>query len=199
MNCIDTACYGNQFGGKHHRPRSNVSAFLKKKKIQKEVAHWKSVYEYLKENKALHSIVIIKNPYSWHSSIKRYINNKGQTLDFNAVYNRYNMLYTAFKDFHYSPQSWGEHFGKVVIVKYENLLRNPKKHLGIICSKLEVPLQKSIKVPNKVDMSPRFVPEKRKFYLRNDTFGLPPKTVQAINDIIDWDLMSFYGYKRIDV
>jgi hypothetical protein len=203
QNCINTRCFDNQFGDKHGVPKRNVSAFLNKvnAKHPEVIDYFREVYKHINKNQSLHSIVIIKNPYSWYYSIKNFIERKSTRppFEFKFHYDRYNMLYTEFKKFWHDPKLYGDHFGKVAIIKYEDLLRKPEKHVRSICSKFEIPVQDKFVVPNHVGMSAKFTPERHKFYLRNDHFDLPKKIIKDINNIIDWDLMKFYGYERIDV
>jgi hypothetical protein len=79
------------------------------------------------------------------------------------------------------------------------LLRDPKKELLKLGERFGFAVKKKVSTRQKVSMSPKFSREKKQFYLRKDTFDLPPKIVRQINKIVDWDLMSFYGYTRIDV
>ena len=202
QNCIDTRCFDNQFGDKHDIPKSNIDAFVKKVKTKHPeiMDYFREVYKYINKNKALHSIVIIKNPYSWYYSIKNYISRKSTKpqFKFDFHYNRYNMLYSEFKKFWHDPQLYGSHFGKVAIIKYEDLLCETEKNVRSICFDFGIPVQEIFVIPSKVGMSAKFTSERCKFYLRNDHFDLPKKIIKDINNIIDWDLMKFYGYTRID-
>ena len=41
-----------------------------------------------------------------------------------------------------------------------------------------------------------FTPDRKKFYLKNGTFGLSRGMVDKINECVDWEVMSHYGYEK---
>lgn len=202
LNCPDTACYDNQFGNKHDSPVRDLSKFMKKTtvKYKKHVDYYKEVRTRIMKYRNLHSIIIIKNPYSWYSSIKNYIRKRRKFDDqmFVTVYNQYKDIYTACRDFYPNPTVFGEWYGKAVIVKYEDLLTDTKTAMLSICDHFGLPLQENLIVPSKIHMSAKFTNVQKQFYLREDNFDLSIKKIQTINKIIDHDLTEFYGYKRLE-
>jgi hypothetical protein len=201
-NCLTTRCFDNQFGGKHTFPISDLKQQLKKLKNQHSdyKDYFEEVYYSFKSGTPLNSIVIIKNPYSWYWSIKRFVDKKiNQSFNFVNEYNYYNNFYSTLQDFSKNPNIYGEHFRKVFVLRYEDLLKYPELNLKLICEEFGVPKPKKIIIPNKVTMSKEFTASQRSFYLREDHFDLPKDIILNINRIIDWDLMTFYGYKKVNI
>jgi len=173
--------YEHQFGRKHAAP------FSKKRLEEWAAKHNRPV---ITKEDNVHPIIIIKNPYSWYQSIKNYKNNKFSLHD---SYNKYNRLYKAYKDLYVKGHKI---FGEAYIVQYEVLLVDPKTEVAKIVNKFGGKLKKTFKDPDKVIMSDKFTPARREFYLGASDFGLDKEIIKMINEIIDWDTIEFYGYKR---
>jgi len=195
-NFIDTRAYDNAFVGKHHPPHGDTQRFwdkLKRRGIDPKLFDGPL-------NQGMDSIIIIKNPYSWYLSIKRYIEKKGdgtRKLPFDKEFQYYNMLYYKLKEFHDDPGAIAGYFNRATTVRYEDLLADTPGTLRKIADKFGIQMLDSIKTRNKINMSGPFNQARKDFYLGDGSFGLQQNIIDDINNIVDWDLMDFYGYRRI--
>lgn len=171
-NVIDVIVYVNKLGWKHGAVKCKDSNITKKDNI--------------------HPIIIIKNPYSWYQSIKNY--RKKKPFDFKREFKRYNKLYSLYKDLY---ENGHDVYTEAYILKYEDLLKNPKKELIKIVNALGGELKSNFINPTKVNMSKKFTKDRKNFYLDGGNFGLPSNIIKDITEIIDWQLMKFYGYHKI--
>jgi hypothetical protein len=203
QNCTNITCFDSEFGTKHTPPLSDLSAFiseesLRQAKMPERIRYFQEVYKYVNENKGLDSVIIIKNPYSWYRSIKEYTNRKTDIFNeqiFEEEYTHYNYMYEKCYEFYLDPQKVGHWYGKVVIVKYEDLLRYPKRKTKAICKELGIPVNNRIIVPEKVPMSKLFTKEQKEFYL-GKSFGLSQDHIRAINKLVTPKVMKLYNYTR---
>ena len=219
-NFVDTVGFNNQFGHKHSAPLSvediNSWVHLDDHKYKKHGQH----LEDIKRGNYIHPVIIIKNPYSWYWSAKRYYWRDKKKLDFEAVYNSFNSTYSMYKEFVESniPKSgfarqkkiWFDIYNRILfrkkitstyfhpayVVRYEDLITKPvKEQFKTIADFFGLKMKKEftdIKVASK-GWDP-FTEERRQFYLQRGNFRLKTGLMQKITDIVDWDLMSFYGY-----
>jgi len=186
----------NHYGNKHERPMS-----LQEMKEWIEEREWlKPTYLSVLEN-TIYPLIVIKNPYSWYQSILRFSNNnllivKSQYLNYNNKYN----IWKKFLDNPHKP------FGKGFIVRYEDMLIDPESVFNRISKKINIKMKNKnlisggkFFVPNKVHQSDEFTEERRQFYLSDGNFDLSEEEINRINKSIDWDIMSFYGYSKLEV
>jgi hypothetical protein len=188
-NFLDTAGFNNEFGHKHNTPLSpdKLEEFLKKHKKHRE--SWKDI----KEGNYIHPLIIIKNPYSWYWSIKKW---HAKKFDFTTNYKIYNHLYTQYKDFYENGRPY---FFKPYILRYEDLIKDPRAKMTEIAAYFEIEIRTDFINPTKVHQSAEFTEKRKKFYLENTTFDLNKKQIKAITAAIDWELMKFYGYEPIKI
>jgi hypothetical protein len=140
----------------------------------------------------IYPLVVIKNPYSWHQSISRF---RKMGFNFKSEYRQYNDNYKSWKTLLENPH---KPFGVGVKIRYEDLLINAEKELNRICRQTGIGRSNDVlSVPDKVPQSDEFTEERRRFYLSDGNFGLSDEMVEEITNIIDWELMKFYGYKPI--
>lgn len=192
--------FTNEFGSKHNVPRDEE--WLKKWMVSKyknnprKIKRHKDKLQEMLNGNFMYSIIVIKNPYSWYYSIKAF---RGAGFNFKKEYKKYNRLYGVYKDFHLSnKKKYGNFYSKSYIVKYENLLRDPNVIMKSIADKFELKLlHLPVILPIKVEQSVKFTDKRKKFYLSAGSFGLNKKQIDTINNILDWELMEFYGYKKL--
>jgi len=180
-NFINVNAYDNHMGWKHGPP-------LAPETIQKK---WPKIdIEALRGN--VHPIIMIKNPYSWQQSIKIWSNKK---YNFNKVYKRYNYLYEVYRDFHLSGSDF---WAKSYVLKYEDLLIDPEKIVNEIRNMVGCEITDKFVNPNTVphQQNKKFTEKRKMFYLGTDNFGLSDNLIKAITNIIDWNVIEFYGYRR---
>ena len=141
----------------------------------------------------IHPLIVIKNPYSWYQSIKRF---RKANFRIDVEYGKYNESYRGWKKLLENP--WPP-FGKGFIMRYEDTLRNTEAVITNISKKTGIPMKNTFTVPTKVSQSDEFTEERRKFYLSNGNFGLSNDLINQITKVVDWYLMKFYGYKPKEI
>lgn len=81
---------------------------------------------------------------------------------------------------------------------YEEMLADPQAGVQRIAEYLGVEVMSEHHNPIRVNFSKPFPPEKREYYLRQQPkYG--NRLIKKVNEWFDWDVMNFYGYKKIDV
>lgn len=142
----------------------------------------------------IHPLIVIKNPYSWYQSIKRF--RKGN-FKIGFDYRKYNESYREWKKLLDNP--W-KPFGKGFVMRYEDTLRNAEAVLTNISKQTGIPMKgKVFTIPTKVSQSDEFTEERKKFYLSNGNFGLSNELIKQITKAVDWNLMKFYGYEPKEI
>jgi hypothetical protein len=194
-NFVNIRVFNNQFGWKHGLPfdEAKLRRWVKRYKSnqRKFEMHRNSLDDILDGNK-MYPFVIIKNPYSWYWSIKKWI---GPNVDVKKQYTLYNNRYRAYKQLcegKLHPNIY--HPGTVM--RYEDLISDANIALRGIADETGCVLKDRIKVPKKVAQSNAFSEARRKFYLSQGVFNLPKEVLDRINALIDWDLMAYYGYEK---
>jgi len=140
----------------------------------------------------IHPLIVIKNPYSWYQSIKKF-RSAQPMFRLDVEYARYNESYRDWKTLLDNP--WPP-FGKGFIMRYEDTLRDTKSVITNISKQTGIPMKNTIfTIPIKVSQSDEFTEKRRKFYLSDGNFGLSNDIIKQITKVVDWDLMKFYGYK----
>lgn len=149
-------------------------------------------------------VVVIKNPYSWFLSISLYGLNRTRSEEY-AKANRdtnwhlWRKMYMNFNGFYEGYfELFEKHGVSCVLVRYEDLLKDPRKELYAISNKFNTNLTDGeIYIPKRVISSEVFTEERKEFYLGEGDFGLKPEWISKINEVVDWDLMNHYGYSQI--
>ena len=151
---------------------------------------------------ANHFITTIKNPYSWCISITNWARSSWNkdwhtfTWDKNwhewvKLYEYYNNFYKINFEFHnsYNVPSF--------IIPYEDFLASTEEKLKLISERCDIKFKTTeIIIPSKIRESKMFTSDCKKFYLKNGTFGLSREMVDKINECVDWEVMSHYGYEK---
>jgi len=182
MNVKDVEVHENTWGSKH-----DVPATKGKMEMWSKGNH----FQRLEKDMDVRPTIVIKNPYSWFQSILRWSNRQGWTWDFQKMYNRYQLLYFSYRDL---LELGHDLYGPAIFFRYEDLLMDPKGQL----ERLDVPIKEAITLPYKVHLSDQFTDQRKFFYLSNGPFGLNEPKATAIDNIMDWRLMEYYGYKIRD-
>lgn len=219
-NFVNTVGFNNEFGHKHGPPLSVEEidnwVYLDDWKYKIHGQNWESI----RASNYIHPVIVIKNPYSWYWSAKKYYWKNKKKLDFEFVYNNFNDTYRMYKEFAESnvPKSgfdrlkktWSDIYNRILfrkinistyfhpayVVRYEDLITPPvkeqfKKIADFFGLKMKDEFT-NIKVASKGwDL---FTEERRQFYLQTGNFGLSNGLIEKITNIVDWDLMKFYGY-----
>jgi len=181
-NMIDISTFDNRFGWKHALPKTQDGLQTKYPRV--DIASFK---------KKIHPVIMIKNPYSWHQSIRRWTNKK---YDFDKLYERYNSLYKKYKYFHLNDK---EFWADSMIIKYEDLLAEPKKIVGNVASLVGCEMKDKFLVLDKVPHNKPFNKNRKAFYLGDEKFGLSAAMIKRITVAIDWDTIQYYGYNSIKI
>lgn len=183
---LDTFPMLNVIGGWKHNP----------------VPRWGGLDNVLRIEVNNKAIVIIKNPYTWYTSIKRWIKITphdwpwpSNTIE--QIFERYNSLYEGHKDF-LSGNVNNTLYNDSILIRYEDLILNNRHEFERIVDKFDVTLNDGFKDTNKIDMSDLFTDERRKYYIEQIPVYRDNKEImERVNDSVDWELMGFYGYEKI--
>jgi hypothetical protein len=158
-----------------------------------------------KVNHVVHFIITIKNPYSWCLSITNWAKSSWssdwQKATWKKNWDKWEKLYKGYNRFYkVNLRFCDEYEYKSFVIKYEDFLQNPRKKLDLISESCDINFKTNkLVIPKKVPQSSKFSKSRRKFYLDSDgTFGLNDKMIRKINKCVDWELMSLYGYERIN-
>ena len=160
------------------------------------------------EDKAEKYVVgIIKNPYSWFLSIDRWAKSSWgtdwQSANWRNNWKMYKELYEEFNDFYNklwtfseNYSNYGEYYKGCLLIRYEELLAHTEENIKEMSNTFNVNTKvEKIIIPDVVPQSTKFTKHRRQFYLSKGTFGLSKKLIDKINQCVDWDLMSNYGYE----
>ena len=194
-------------------PAENCLPFSSEQR-QYMMDHAKAIQDSVR-NKTLHFLISVKEPYAWINSMFKYwLNDKNendpevidefcklvsiQCAEYNAAYRSYLELFQKY------PQ-------QTTIVHYHNLIKNPFGFLNGLKSRLS--LEKSSETyfsPKKIihptdwdqqqshlrlakkDFDPDYYLQRK--YLQS----MRPEVIDCISKSIDWNLMAFYGYEKIN-
>jgi hypothetical protein len=154
----------------------------------------------LANNKA---IIIIKNPYTWHTSISNFMAGVSE-FSFNGFlgkttphyFNKYNCFYDGHRDFLLGDTK-GTAYTDSILIRYEDLIVDVKTELQRAANKFNVPLNTEFLDTNEVANSALFTEERRNYYI-NQKPSYDKETIERVNDLVDWELMKFYGYSKGD-
>jgi len=195
QNFVDVRVFDNTFGWKHGKPLTinGMEKWMDKKNRRQKLG---DLFSKIRKNQCLYPCVIIKNPYSWYQSIKKWSSKYGG-FHIERSYANYNKVYKSYKDLYEGKYKNEGIYCDAFILKYEDLLRNTKKKVTEVSNQFGINMKGKFIVPTKVYQSKTFTEQRKKFYLGNGNFGLSDKLIKRITDLIDWDLMKFYGYKRL--
>lgn len=147
------------------------------------------------------AIIIIKNPYTWYTSIENWIRrSKRKDWKFPSygpeqVFKRYNTLYKGHKDF-LDHKYRNTVYMDSILVRYEDLITDTKYEMEKISDKFCVGLQNLFKNTTRIPQSHQFTEVRRKYYMEQvPDYG--DEMISRVNSSVDWGLMEFYGYEKI--
>jgi hypothetical protein len=202
-NFKNATIFTNEFGWKHGYPFSN-ERFEKWPEKYSNFEDGETKYNYysnivseVKRGNRVKFIIIIKNPYSWYYSIRRYRRSQFSMDSLSKEYKIYSDRYKGYEEFYRSLAQ--NIYGEGCIIRYEDLIRNTESVLRHISKELDIELKtSSVIIPNQVDQSRSFNEKQKKFYLSTGNFKLTQYLVDMINDNVDWEVLNFFGYMRIE-
>jgi len=184
----------NHYGNKHHKPLT-----------LQEMEAWIEERTWIKDrclpvlNGVINPLVVIKNPYSWEQSIRKFT--KNPRLNLEVEYANYNLKYKLWKRLLEDPY---KPFGKGFVIRYEDYLVDTLPKIIKISEETGLKMKNKgllaggeYVIPTKVSASDEFTEERRQFYLSGN-FGLSKDLIKEITDLVDWKLMEFYGYKKVE-
>ena len=186
LNLKGTYPISNGFGWKHGEVQDHL-----------EWLNGSEADDYFKEayNSEVGCVIVIKNPYSWYNSIKRFIRRtpEYQPFDIFEQYRRYNRLYLHWhKEL---IEKWHPFYKRAMVVKYEDLLSSTET-LHEMAAVMGCELNDPLIVPEKVDLSEPFTDDRKRMYLNVDVPDKP--VVKIINSLISDKLFNLYNYERLD-
>ena len=148
------------------------------------------------------AVIIIKNPYTWYTSIVKWTNGTekhnyddfgGQTPE--HVFKNYNNLYMSHKNFLLGDNKQTVYTDSILI-RYEDLILEPKNEIYRITKKFNLVVKDNFMDTNIVVQSKVFTDKIRSYYLSQKPI-YDNATIERVNNSVDWELMKFYGYKEL--
>lgn len=145
------------------------------------------------------AIIMIKNPYTWFTSIKNWIKLTphdwrwgDDTIE--QVFKRYDYLYRNHRDFLLDTKN--TIYNDSILIRYEDLIIDSKYEIQRMVNKFNLSLNPIFNSTTKVEMSKEFTEERRKYYIeQKPTYD--NDSIKRVTKAVDWELMEFYGYKKI--
>ena len=198
-NFKNVRVFTNTFGWKHGQPLSTEEFEKWPERYQKgskEYERYRGIVSETKDGNKIKFIIVIKNPYSWYYSIRRYRRAHFDMAKLPEEYQIYSNRYRDYKDLYESVDN--DTYGAGCIVMYEDLIENPVSTLKDISREFDIELKsKSVTIPVKVEQSRLFNEKQRKFYLSGGNFKLTQYLVDIINGNVDWVILNFFGYGKV--
>jgi len=136
------------------------------------------------EDKEIDCLVIIKNPYTWIESIKKWWPKEyGYELSIEEYIEVYNVRYSSYLYYlrHEKPVIF---YRRVQLIRYEDLLTNLHGTMNTI-----YPTEK-VRDVNNVPLSAKFTKERKVHYLS-------PKPNDRVTKAVDWEIIKSFGYHPI--
>jgi hypothetical protein len=183
-NFKDLNFYIYKFGGKHALPPRRRE--FKNTALLNEIKRKKFI-----------CVLTIKNPYLWANSIGAWKPSykldkwfpKTQILEYNKFYHDYKILL---------ENGCSEClFDDIVLVRYEDMLKDENKELELLSRKFSVKAENNLRKPDRVAFSKPFTEERRQYFL-NQRPHYGKRLIRKVNKYLNWDVMKFYGYDKID-
>jgi len=165
---------------------------------------WKHVMNLPKPD-GVPSIAIIKNPYTWLESV---VYREPADLEVTYPYlveedeemgmiNGFNLTYLGA---HWSK--WAESFHRKpnVMIRYEDLLKNPRDWLKLVSSVTKTDLPEKIKLPEpgSLFMSEGYTNEMVPYYLDMKPKYVTTKHLKHFNALLTDTALKFYNYDRVE-
>lgn len=178
----------NGLGWKHGAPVTPDEWFHDG--ISKEELPNKDLYiEIVRKNPSLPCVVIIKDPYHWLDSIRKF---RPQNFDLVKWFKKYNSLYLEYMN--YLLINEHEYFKPAIFVRYEDLLTEPEKQISKIAEVFGLRVVTDFTIPDKVFLSPKFNKKRKEFYLSPNPLDVDK--LKKINDIINRIIFIYYRYDQ---
>ena len=191
LNIPGTLAMSNGFGWKHGEVQ-DPQWWLDNHRESSDF--FKSIYEQKKET-GIPAVIVIKNPYSWYNSIKRYAARfKGyQPFDDKWQYERFNRLYLHWHEELLTKENkW---YTSALIIRYEDLLIDPRPQIQRVADLIGKEVTQEMVIPDTVEMSATFNEKRRKKYL--DVEKLDGEKTYLVNTTLDPKIWSIFGYNKI--
>lgn len=172
-------------GGKHSLPMQHKRVLLKKKELIGDTP--------------LLAVVVIKNPYTWFDSISSWVLRQNSPwLPGPQATEHYNNFYRTYMELMENGIQ-GYAFNDAMIVRYEDALEDEDRELKRVADRLGgVEVKPYMRKPKQVEFSSGFSEERREYYIaQRPKYGR--RLIKIVNERIDWEVMDYYGYKRIEI
>jgi len=148
------------------------------------------------------AVILIKNPYTWYTSILKWIMPAKATsydgflgITPAHVFKKYNSLYEDHKDFLLGNNT-NTVYTDSILIRYEDLIANTNKIIQGAADRFNVTLNNGFIDTNMVLQSAPFTESIRNYYIAQKPL-YDEKTIEKVDDAVDWELMKFYGYRRL--
>jgi hypothetical protein len=201
-NIKNTHVFINSFGSRHDPPMTSnqMKSWIVKNRRSTSRTAVRLLPKINRRQTKIYPIVIIKDPYIWYKSINRW--RRGRGLDIQKEYKMYMDAYTSFMNLLVNTEMYGYFYGNGMYIRYEDLLRDPKKILTIVCNFYGIStinIRKKLVIPKKIENSNEFTEGKKQMYLSMGPYKMPMELINQITLLIDWDIIgTYYGYYPMD-
>ena len=185
LNTLDATILVDELGHRYEPPLEigGIRQFLKVNKFYMNKDINRLVKNIAQGKEKISIVVVTKNPYSWYKSMRRY--RPGNEFNLELEFKRYNEVYKSYQR-HFELEE-NSVYNKIGLVRYEDMLDEQKivdcfhyfrKTHGI--------LFKDKIIPEKVEGSDKFTPDRKDFYLSPGPYKIDPYTINNITLLVDW-------------
>ena len=185
LNALDATIIVDGLGYRYEPPLEigGIRQFLKVNKFYMSKEINRLVKDLSKGKEKIFIVVVTKNPYSWYKSMRRH--RTGNEFNLELEFKRYNEVYKSYQR-HFELEE-NSVYNKIILVRYEDMLDEQsivncfnyfRKTHGI--------LFKDKIIPEKVEGSDKFTPDRKDFYLSPGPYKIDPDTINRITLLVDW-------------
>ena len=148
------------------------------------------------------AVILIKNPYTWYKSIRRWTRGT-EKFSFDGFggrdpehfFKQYNSLYADHKKLLIGEKR-DTVYEHSALIRYEDLILNPRKEIYKFAVKFNLTIEGKFSDTNRAVQSRVFTESMRTYYLAQKP-DYSADIVERVNEAVDWELMRFYGYEKI--
>jgi hypothetical protein len=136
-------------------------------------------------------IIVSKDPFSWLISYQKWSRKNNWPHHEHHYISEYVLFYGMWKQFALTSD-------KIIFVRYDDLLIEPKITLDKVATLLNWPLREHMHTTNKVYASRRFSSDKKQAHLSGEHLkSIPSDELHTINALLPDELLKFLGYERV--
>lgn len=185
LNIDAKPAFGNKWGWKHAH-------------AYRDIVEWCRFNPHDPPDEPVKAVIMIKNPYTWYTSIKKWFDIHNLDSSVEAVFNRYNHLYTEHKHL-LNKYFYNTVFDQSILVRYEDYLLDEEQEIKRVAHTFGAELSLPLKKPTTVANSPKpFTTAIKDYYIKQiPRYISDTKLLKQVTQAVDWDLMKYYNYYPI--